>query len=360
MSESHHAQLLLAILRQRWDAADELVSGMEVSTDMFLDLCRQADVPTWVHAELSLVGRLDLIGPEAAERLRASRTRVRRDNLLLIARAEQALAVLLQAGVVPIALKGLDLLHRVYGSFDERILDDVDLLIRSEQLRTAVGALEAAGWEAPPEPSRSHYIRSSHHLPLRSPGPVAVDFEIHWNLAQDKRYRIDERELWQQAVPLEVGGHRILRLHDHDMVAHLVLHHFTHYFDRRLKWAVDLHAVAGSRDFDWSVVVQRIRSWGATAACGMALVHLQKMFPEWIPASATSGLRVAGWRRLLLRPLRSAHPLDLFRHTRRRWAQLYIAAVLLEQPTRMAGWLAHRALRDRRPGANPLDDAGSS
>ena len=360
MSESRHARLLLAILRRRWDEADELAARAPISTEVFLDLCMQGDVPTWVHAELSAAGRLDLIGPEAAERLQATRTRARRDNLLLIARAEQALAVLLQAGVVPIALKGLDLLHRVYGSFDERTVDDVDLLIRSEQLRTAVGALEAEGWEAPPEPGRSHYIRSSHHLPLRSPGPVAVEFEIHWNLAQDKRFRIDERELWHNAVPLEVGGHRILRLHDHDIVAHLVLHHFTHYFDRRLKWAVDLHAVAGSRNFDWSVVVQRIRSWGASATCGMALVHLHKMFPEWIPASAIASLRVAGWRRLLLWPLRSSHPLDLFRHTRRRWVQLYIAAVLLEQPTLLARWLAHRALRDRRPGANPLDDAGSS
>jgi len=358
LSDLRHARLLLAILRRQWIEADELLAEGPISADVFVDLCMQGDVPGRVHAELSRAGRLDLIGPAAAERLQATRKRARLDNLLLIGRAEQALGLLLQAGVVPIALKGLDLLHRVYASFDERSVVDVDLLIRPEQLRTAVGALEAAGWEAPPEPARSHYIRGSHHLPMRSPGPVAVEFEIHWNLAQDLRYSIDERELWRNAVPLEVGGHAVLRLHDHDFVAHLVLHHFTHYFNRQLKWAVDIHAVAGSENFDWDIVVQRIRSWGATAACGMALVHLRKMFPEWIPAGAIAGLRVAGWRRLLLRPLSSSHPLDLFRNTQRRWIQLYIAAVLLEQPTRIIHWLAHRALRDRRPGSNPLDRTG--
>jgi hypothetical protein len=139
-----------------------------------------------------------------------------------------------------------------------------------------------------------------------------------------------------------------------------VLHHFTHYFNRQLKWAVDLHAVAGLPGFNWDAVVRRIRSWGAGATCGMALVHMRKMFPEWIPASAISKLGVAAWRRLLLLPLRSSHPLDLFRNTQRRWVQLYIAAVLLEHPTRIGSWLSHRTLRDRRQGSNPLDQGDSS
>jgi hypothetical protein len=275
-----------------------------------------------------------------------------------VARAGQPLDILLAAGVVPVALKGLDLLQRVYTGLDQRTLDDVDLLVRPDQLDTAVAALEARGFRPPPEPTRTHYIRSSHHLPMDSPGPVPVGFEIHWNLAQVLRYHIDEAALHERAVPLSVEGRPILRLDDHDFVAHLLLHHFTHYFDRRLKWAVDLAAIARGPRFDWNVVIGRIRSWGATAAAGAALVHLRRMVPEWIPPRALDGLPLARWRRVLSWPLRSRHPLELFRDTRRRWVQLYLATVLLEDPSSMPRWLAHRASRDRRRGDNPLDPAG--
>jgi hypothetical protein len=355
MSDLEPARLLLAILRQDWDGAAALARRAPVEADGFVDLCLQADVPGWVHARLERAGRLDLVGAEAASRLRGIRERVRRDNLLLVARAEQALGALLAAGVTPVALKGLDLLSRLHASLDERTLDDVDLLVTEPQLPAAIEALERQGWELPPEPARTHYVRTSHHLPLTSPGPVVVGFEIHWNLAQELRYRIDQRGLFERALPLEVEGHRVLRLDEHDAVAHFLLHHFTHYFDRRLKWAIDIENLARAPGFDWSRVVERIREWEATVVAGMSLVHLHKLFPAWIPADAVAALRVARWRRLLCAPLRSGHPLDLFRATRRRWVQLYLATVLMEHPGAVPGWLLHRATRERRAGTHPLD-----
>ena len=93
------------------------------------------------------------------------------------------------------ALKGLDVMHRLGVGFDERTMDDVDLLVREDQLTACIAALEAGGWEAPAEPKRTHYIRTSHHLPLVSPGPVVVGFEIHWNLVQENRYSVDVEEI---------------------------------------------------------------------------------------------------------------------------------------------------------------------
>ena len=57
------------------------------------------------------------------------------------------------------------------------------------------------------------------------------------------RFAIDERQLHERARPLSIGGHQVLRMDDHDLVAHLLLHQFSHYFDRRLKWAVDIEAI---------------------------------------------------------------------------------------------------------------------
>jgi hypothetical protein len=238
-------------------------------------------------------------------------------------------------------------------------MTDVDLLLPFAELERALDVLLGAGWQLPARSSFTHYIRSSHHLPLASPGPVSVDFEIHWNLAQETRFSIDAAGLFRRATELDVAGRRILRLEDHDFVAHLLLHHFTHYFDWQLKWALDLRAVSSAASFDWGRVAERVRSWKAATVCGYAALHLEKLVPRWIPDQLLRDLPVSGWRRALTAPLQSSHPLELFRNTRSRRVQLYLAAVMLENPLLLPRWMVHRALRDRRAGANPLEGAGA-
>jgi len=355
MTPHDEVRLLLSILRRRFDAAAELTRGRSVNPERFVELCVRADVPAWVLHLLETDDAEHVVAGAVLERLRPVRARMRRDNLLLLARAEQALDLLSRAGVHPVALKGLDLLHRTYPAFDLRTLDDVDLLVRREELPVAVEALERGGFVLPPEPRRTHYVRSSHHLPLAAPGPIPVEFELHWNLAQETRYRIDAASLHARATPLSIGGRPALGLSAPDLVAHLLLHQLAHYFDRRLKWAVDLHLVSSAPGFDWMAVVARLAEWDARATGAAALTQLARLFPEWIPAEVRHRLPLAAWRRVALRPLRGDHPLDWLRGTRRRAVQLWIAAALLDRPLLLPRWVVWRAVRDRRQGANPLD-----
>jgi hypothetical protein len=356
MSDIHESRMLLALLQERWGELDRLDDERPPDPERFVGLCVQCDVPTWVLSRIERAERSARLGREILERLSAQRSRVRRDNQHLLARAEQSLDVLREAGVVPIVLKGLDLLHRIYERFDDRTLNDVDLLIAPDELERAIRALERAGWVLPSARETRHYLRSSHHLPIRSPGSPPVDFEIHWNLAQELRFRVDGDGLRRRALPLTVAGRAVRRLDDHDFVAHLLLHHFTHYFDRTLKWAVDMHLTSAAPGFDWTAVARRVREWGATAAAGMAVVHLAKVLPDWLPETIRGELRVSPWRRALTRPLLADHPLDLFRRVQDRRVRLYLAAVLLERPALLPRWLVRRALRDRRPGALEWDN----
>lgn len=346
MSDRTEARLLLAVLADRWDEAASIVRSGAVRPAAFAALCRQADVAPTVHALLERAGRLPLAGA-AAEDLARARAKARVDNLLLLARLEQALDLLLARGIRPVALKGVDVLHRFYASFDERTLDDVDLLVRPEERDAAIAALEAAGWTGPAEPERTHWFRSSFELPLTAPGRVGVSFELHWNLGQAKRYRIDASDLVARAAPLDVAGRSILRLDEHDAVAHLLLHHVQHYFDRRLKWVLELGLRSRTPGFDWEVVASRLDAWGGRGAAGLALAHVRRLFPSMLPAEAYRVLPADAWRRVATAPLRTSHPLDFFRGTRRRWVQLWIAAAALERPSDLPGYLRHRAVRDR-------------
>jgi len=360
MPETHIADLVLSVVRRRWEEAERLVASRRPDPAAFVAQCRECDVHAWVHHLLTSEGRTELVGETTIEALAEMRRKVRYDTMLLLGRAEQALDLLAGAGVRPVALKGLDFLHRIYPTVDLRATDDVDLLIRRGDLTVALEALREAGWQLPSEEKTTHYIRSSHHLPLRSPGPIHVEFELHWNLAQSERYAIDVDALFDRAVALEVAGRQLLRLDDSDVVAHLLIHHFSHYFDRRLKWLVDLQGLDAHGAIDWETVAARVGEWDGTVAAGVSLTHLHKLSPELIPRQALSALPVAAWRRLLVRPLRSPHPLELFTGTRSRKVQLYLAAVMLENPSRLPGWLRHRARRDRRQSDNPLDEGRSA
>ena len=169
---------------------------------------------------------------------------------------------------------------------------------------------------------------------------------------------VRRRRLSKRSRPLDVAGRSVRRMDDTDMVAHLLLHHFTHYFDWRLKWLVDLERIVETSGFDWERVGRRISEWNAVSAVGFSLIHLERLQPGLIPERLRRLLPAAAWRKLLTLPLRSSHPLDLFRATRKRNVQLYLAAVMLEQPWSLPGWILHRATREGRRSEHPLDRPG--
>ncbi|HEX4823331.1 MAG TPA: nucleotidyltransferase family protein [Candidatus Polarisedimenticolaceae bacterium] len=338
MSDRREALALLAVLRERWDEVDPALRPA-----VFVALAREADVAPAVHALLVSASRLG----DAAAQLAPIRAKTRVDNLLLLARLEQALDLLAARGIRPIALKGVDVLPRLYASFDERTLDDIDLLVRRDERDAAFAALTDAGWALPPEPERTHWLKSSFEMPLTAPGPVGVALEIHWSLGQDVRYRIDDEGLFARAIAHEIDGRKVLRLDEHDAVAHLLLHHVQHYFDRRLKWVIELGRRAATPGFSWTTVAERLRAWGGLGGAGLALAHVRKLFPDLLPEAAFVAVPADAWRLALTLPLRSGHPLDFYRGTRRRNVQLLIAAACLERPRDLPGYLRHRAVRNR-------------
>ena len=340
--ECNLARLMLDLLREDWSSVESNRSLLENAPHRFVELVESCELTVWLHSRLDATGNSGILGDHVERAFSARRRRCARDNLLLLAQVERILGPLQKAGIRPVALKGLDTLHRFYDRFDQRTLDDVDLLIHRSELPRVLEVIEKAGFKPLPADRRAHYLATSHHLPTYSPGPQPILFEWHWNLVQDERYRVNPEDLIARAKPMQIGEHSLLRLENHDLAGHLLLHHLAHYFDKRLKWAIDLHYVSGEPGFDWQMVAQRIDSWGAHTTAAAAMAHLHKMVPDWIPEDAVRRFPMAAWRRALLRPLKSDHPLELFRETRQRRTQLLLAALLYERPTRLPAWIWKR------------------
>jgi len=177
--------------------------------------------------------------------------------------------------------------------------------VPGDQRDQAIATLERAGFTGPPEPDRTHWFRSSFELPLTSPGPVGVAFELHWNVAQAMRYRTDTAGLLARALHSTSAVARFLRLDEHDAVAHLLLHHVQHYFDRRLKWVIEVGLLARSPGFSWPRVAERLTAWGGRGAADSPSCTCASCFPRWLAVAAYDALPAAAWRLLATLPLRA-------------------------------------------------------
>ncbi len=124
-------------------------------------------------------------------------------------------AILSAAGASFAFLKGANwLLEVAEERIGERWLADIDLVVAPADWMTALGAIEAAGFQPATDPAT--YERHFHHVPLARPGDV-VTIELHRHLGW-QRYLLTPDEVvaaarpapGRPALPLSSPAHRFI------------------------------------------------------------------------------------------------------------------------------------------------------
>jgi hypothetical protein len=323
----------LTLLSERWDDAVALNRKRRSDPATLSRLALECDIQPLLHGRLESSDRFDLIPAQVREELAAARHKCRMDNMLLLAEAEKAIDALAGAGVVPVVLKGMDIIHRYGMDFDLRRMDDMDFLVPTGQVRNTMAALAAAGWQLPDKIYDSNW--APYHTGLESAGPVTVYLEIHWNIVQEGRYRLDPAELFTRAGNLAIGDRQVLGLDIHDMAVHTLLHHVSSHFHRKLKNWVDLRLLSLEDRFDWKLVANRVREWGGLPGAAMSMRHAGRLFPDWFPRSVVRLFGPERLRSLGLKPLESDHPLDMYRKTDNRAVEMLLSAAMVSRPWRL-------------------------
>lgn len=244
------------------------------------------------------LGRAGLPVPESvAERLRERRHRLAAAELTARAQLGQISATLQSAGVRSVPLKGAALVDSAYEEVGLRAVGDIDLLIAPETLKTALDALEVAGYQERltirPKRPGVEATEHHHHAPLRHPGH-SLAVELHLRPVLSGR---------SQAAPVLAGAHLSPRggclLPDpSDHVVILAAHFIT---DREIGSRValgqlaDIARVASQARLDRAAA--RAADWGLTWETSAALhaVHLLGLRPT--PDAEPDGLRSTSRRR---------------------------------------------------------------
>jgi len=270
-----------------------------------------------LYARLQEIGISSLLPAEVVNFLSAVEELNLERNRAIFAELATVAALLNEAGIEPVLLKGAAYcLTGVYSNPATRYLMDVDLLISEAELSKGTEVLMQNGfdWDRSDRLGRFRH----HHPPLRRPG--GVSFELHHSLGMGIcRSLLPASEVLEQAVRHDFDGARVRVPSPDHLMVHLIMHsQFQHPYNERiwtpLRAMYDLVLVKRrfENEIDWSSVEHRFRSAGASGVLAMHLLQVRDVLGEEPPFPIRlNGLTYLRWlRRRLLRALPAVRFLD--------------------------------------------------
>ena len=196
-------------------------------------------------------------------------------------------------GVQAIILKGAALAETLYPDINLRPFDDIDLLIREQDLPKAESELQHLGYEKYVKEFRRGYGREfdKYSAYLKRPECVTVYVDLHTRLfpsthAQKRGFN----GFWDRAILTQIGENSGLVLSAEDTVLHLCAHIFKHGFPIRLLWLYDLALMIlkHGESLNWKSMEERAGILGIYRIVGFVLSQVRQTFDISLPRGAVS------------------------------------------------------------------------
>jgi hypothetical protein len=285
-SLSPEAQLLLLTAGgERNDGAIRGLLARPLDWAKLIWLAEQERATPVLWRRLSAAGPL----PEGAEALHRMAMVAEFRMTHLEARLLSALDTLRTAKTEVVLLKGAALALTVYGSFVERPMSDVDLLVARSDAPRARDALLSAGWVSPAKTNEAFY-EGHHHLPPLMDGlGTGTSLELHTSLFfEGHPFAFTSEDIRRRADRVVVRGHTALVPSVHDQLLHLCLHFAWSHMMSTGAWRAfrDLDALIRTGRVDWTEFTKLARESRGGSACywtfRLARTLSDISVPEWV------------------------------------------------------------------------------
>jgi len=223
------------------------------------------------------------------EHLRARFYRVSAYNYHLAAKLIELTSQLEQAHISVLAFKGPAAAIMAYGDLALRQYEDLDLVIRVEDVWKAVDLMIGSGFQTDADsyqPTNPGYLERYHAITLEAPDK-SYNVDVHWQLARDhaRDFGPDIARFWERTERLVLPQGSVSTLCREDMFLALCLHGTKHRWGR-LKWLLDIaELLRKAETLDWSRVEEMASSRPAARASGSLGVLLARELLE-IPVPA--------------------------------------------------------------------------
>jgi hypothetical protein len=280
----------------------------------------------YLHRRWLAAGRLRDLPQGWAAGLARAHQKTMMDNLQALAEFRVVGRILAEEGVPFVLLKGGAYLIDLYDDPGERMMTDIDLLVRRADLGRLARRFASSGYEA------VFADEEFRRFEVAAPNPNGCHFEFHWWLGLPLRVRISQEEVWSRSVPAVLEGVSCLRLAPEDALLYHVAHQADHYFGPSLKWTIDLRQMLRVWKPDPAGLLRRAADWRLRIALDLGLRHLDKLFPGVSPDALRDGAGVGALRGRLLRPFLASDPVQLFAPSPG-WVSRYaLRCLLIDRP----------------------------
>lgn len=296
-SEAAKAERLAHVSAGQWRMVAELAQQHGVTPLLYHHLKRlglvvgeRSEIPSARHSANSAAW----LATNAEELKQAFLVNAAR-NMRLYQELGKLLRRLWEQDIAVIALKGAHLAEAVYDNIGLRIIGDVDLLVRKDDLLRVEQELLALGYK--PDDCNRVIAQDNHHFHYTQP-KNGLHMEIHWVLVASKLpFQVGMEGLWSRAQPVTLAQVPALALSPADLLLHLCLHTANHTYDMQLRMLCDIGEVVqryGAR-LDWQEIGARARQWGITHAVYVILRLAQELLEVAVPADWLASLEPAGF-----------------------------------------------------------------
>ena len=206
-----------------------------------------------------------------------------------------SLRTLRQAGIDAVLLKGAALAISEYGSFLDRPMADLDLLVSPARAQEAHRLLRGAGWAWEHDPRLDAFYDTHHHLaPLHDARGVGVGLDLHTTpLCAGNPFLLDGDVMRQRATPVSVKGVLAFLPDVHDQLLHLCVHFAWSHLLSSGSWRTfrDIGTLVSAGRIDWATFVDRARAHRAGSCCYWVLRLAGDLTGLVVPDEVSRALR---------------------------------------------------------------------
>lgn len=288
------AQLLIACARLRMDIPTrkritELVKA-GIGWERFTGLAeRHRVVPLVYRCLKSTAG--ELLPEKVLRRYQTLCRQIAAGNLFLTVELRRLLSLLTAEDIPAVPLKGPLLAQTIFGNVALRTFNDLDILIKREDLERATALLQAQGYLSTRTLTSSGqkvHLRT-HHAYGFLHRQRNVFIELQWGISKNYfSVKLDFEALQPHLQSLQFGGMEVQKIRDEFLLILLIVHGTKHAW-QRLNWLCDVaELIHGNPALHWPTVITCARELRCMRMLGVGLLLTKTLLGVRLPEAITT------------------------------------------------------------------------